>query len=366
MGEVSWPLPRENPLLLGHEAAERLLLRAYQSNRLPHAWLFSGPKGIGKATLAFRFARFLLKGEGDGGLFGEAPSDLAVGPADPVFHRVASLGHGDFRVLERRADDRGRLRGVIPVDDVRRDTAFLRMTPEEAGWRVLVVDAADDLNPNAANALLKILEEPPDRAVLLLVTHAPASLLPTIRSRCCRLALAPLPEAMLSALLEHYLPDAEPRQRAELLQLAEGSIGRALDLAESGGPALLAQVLELLQDLPRLDLIRLQALAGRLAKAGDETAFRTGMSLLVWWIARFVRAAETGTLPAEINEGEARLIARLGGLHPLDRWIETWHDLRALLRRTQAVNLDRRHVVISAFQMLESPGTKHYLAAAGR
>ncbi len=148
-----------------------------------HAWLITGAPGVGKATLAYRFARRLLAGVQPG-------DTLAVDPASPVFRRVAVGSHADLLTVEREWDDKkSRLRGEIVVDDARAISAFLRLTPAEGGWRVVVIDGAEHMNRNAANAVLKMLEEPPPRAVLLLTCAAPGRLLPTIRSRCRRLAL---------------------------------------------------------------------------------------------------------------------------------------------------------------------------------
>ena len=176
--------PRANPLLMGQGEAVARLEAFYRSGRLPHAMILSGPRGVGKATLAFSFARWLLAQGGAGGLFGaaEPQPDLAVDPSDAVFRRVASGGHPDLLTLERTVNEKtGKLRDEIIIEDTRAVGAFLRLTPAEGGWRIVVVDAADELNRNSANALLKVLEEPPRQALLLLVAHAPGSLLPTIR-----------------------------------------------------------------------------------------------------------------------------------------------------------------------------------------
>src|SRR5437763_12254789 len=220
------PAPRANPDLFGHEAAETALRRLFEQHRLPHALLLTGPRGIGKATLAFRLARFVLArstGELEPGLFGDpAGEGLAIPPDSGVFRRVASGGHADLLTVERAYDPRRRrLRGEIVVDDVRAIASFLRLTPAEGGWRVVIVDGADEMNRNAANALLKILEEPPSRALLLLVAHSPGRLLPTIRSRCRRFPLMPLPEAIVAALLGHYRPDLDPDAAAAVTALAE-------------------------------------------------------------------------------------------------------------------------------------------------
>jgi DNA polymerase-3 subunit delta' len=187
--------PRANPDLLGHETAERIWSQARASGRLHHAWLITGTRGIGKATLAYRLARGLLAGR--------APGDgLDVGPADPVFRRIAAGTHAGLMTVERSADEKTkRMRREIVVDEVRAVTQFLRRTAGEGGWRVVIVDGAEDMNPNAANALLKLLEEPPTGALLLLVCHAPGRLPATIRSRCRRLRLSPLGPATVEALL---------------------------------------------------------------------------------------------------------------------------------------------------------------------
>jgi DNA polymerase-3 subunit delta' len=232
------PTARETADLVGHEAAEHALLAAYRSGRLPHAWMITGPRGIGKATLAYRFARFVLAGgiAGQTDLLGDAPTSLAIAEDDPVFRRVVSGGHADFLVIDRQMEDgKGGARTEIVVDDVRRIGRFLRLTAAEGGWRVVVVDDADDMNRNAANALLKVLEEPPANSLLLLVCHNPGRLPATIRSRCRRLALQPLDAADVDRLLASHAGDLSPGDRRILVSLAEGRPGRAIGLAAAGG-----------------------------------------------------------------------------------------------------------------------------------
>ena len=254
--------PRENPDLSGHEHAEQEILDAWSSGRLHHAWLINGPKGIGKATLAYRFARFILAGgnapaadEGDA-LFGAdeipaSPTSLAIDPEHPVFRRVAANGHADLQVIERgMSDDGKRMQTVIPVDKIRAVGHTMSLTAGEGGWRVIIVDGAEEMNPNAANALLKVLEEPPPRALLLLITHAPGRLLPTIRSRCCQLRLSSLSPDTVDALLAKNRPDLSDDERKVLGRLSDGSIGRALDLADSGGVGLQRDLIGLMNSLP--------------------------------------------------------------------------------------------------------------------
>ncbi|MBX6324159.1 MAG: DNA polymerase III subunit delta', partial [Rhodospirillaceae bacterium] len=250
---VEAPPPRANPLLVGQEAGEAALLGAWRSGRLPHAWLITGPRGVGKATLAYRFARFVLAGGPHEG--------LVLPETHPVFRRVASGGHPDFRAVRREIDPRReKLRTEIIVDQVRALGAFLRLTPAESDWRVVVIDSADELNPNAANALLKVLEEPPARALLLLVAHAPGRLLPTIRSRCRRLGLMPLSEPVMRRLLSLYAPGLGENERATIARLADGSIGRALDLAAGDGVAIHTRLTALLNSLPDTDVAALHTM----------------------------------------------------------------------------------------------------------
>ncbi|WP_193370735.1 DNA polymerase III subunit delta' [Pelagibius marinus] len=353
--EAAWPHPRESAVLRGQAAAESVLLRAYASGRLPHAWLLSGPRGVGKATLAYRFARFLMSPEAQGGgLFGDAPESLHVPEDDPVFRRIAASGHSDLMTLEKGCDDKGKPRTVIPVEDVRRLLSFARMTAGEGGWRVAIVDSVDEMNRNAANALLKVLEEPPPRSLLLLVSHAPGSLLPTIRSRCCQLPLAPLSEDVVAELLSGHFPELSPEEQQALARLADGSIGKALALAAHGGLDLYRELIDLLGTLPRLDVPRLHKLAEKWGQGRDPVAFQTGMELLIWWLGRFIRAASTGRPAPEVVPGEAALAQRLLEGRPLAHWLGLWEKISRLFARTEAANLDRKQVVLTAFLDLEN------------
>ncbi|HME22819.1 MAG TPA: DNA polymerase III subunit delta' [Acetobacteraceae bacterium] len=330
------PGSRANPLLIGHAAAEATLLEAMRSGRLHHAWLITGPEGVGKATLAYRFARRLLAG---------MPTDdsLALDPQHPVFRRVAAGAHADLLTVERAYDEkRRRTRTQIAVEDVRKISAFMSLTPAEGGWRIAIVDGAEELNQASANALLKILEEPPRRAILLLVCGAPGRLLPTIRSRCRRLRLDPLgPEAM-ERLLAAYLPNLAANERGRLVTVAEGSPGRALLLAEEEGLAIARLVDEVLAALPGLKPARAYTVADTLVRG--ETAFTNFMDLLRTGIAAAVRDVVRG----QADEEQTRLVA----LRPLDAWGDVWHALTRLQDETERFNLDKRHAVVAGLGLL--------------
>jgi len=359
--EAAVPTPRENPDLLGHEAAEQALREGFDGGRLAHAWLIGGPTGIGKATLAFRFARFVLAGGGveAGGLFGDAlpvtDGGLAVDLGDPVFRRVASGGHPDLLTVERSVDPkRDRLRSEIIVDDVRRIGHFFAHAPAEGGWRVVVIDAAEEMNRHAANAVLKVLEEPPPKALLLLVSHAPGRLLPTIRSRCRLLTLSPLETETVEALIERYRPDIAGGDRVLLAHLAEGSIGRAITLADHGGLALHGELMVLLAGLPGTDVQALHRFADRFGRTGGEDAFAVAADLVRRWLQRLIRF-RAGAVPTDgdIEDDEAAVVARLAPAAGLDRWLEVWEKTSGLLGRVDGANLDRKQVFLNVFLGLE-------------
>jgi DNA polymerase-3 subunit delta' len=326
--------PRANPDLTGHEDAEQPLLAAWSSARMPHAWLIAGPRGIGKATLAWRFARFVLA-SGGGGLFGGPPASLAVSADDPVFRRIAAGGHADVVTLAPGMihPDTGKETQEIVVAQVREAIAFLLKTSAEGGWRVLIVDEAEAMNRNAANALLKVLEEPPPRCLILLVSHSPGRLLPTIRSRCRLLTLRTLGDAQVANLLERHRPDLSAKDRTALVGLANGSIGRAIELADRGGVELADDLNALLDQLPTLDVAAAHWLADQVGRAGDDAAasFRIILELLDAWIARRLRAK-----PANV-----------------EAWFAAAERVRRLANATDGLNLDRKLALLAALIALQ-------------
>jgi DNA polymerase-3 subunit delta' len=342
--------PRATAELVGHAEAERLLLEAWKSGRLPHGWLIAGPTGIGKATLAYRFARFVLAGGGDEGLFG-GPETLALDPSHPVFRRVAAGSHADLMLVERPftdeemkkdPEDRRRRKESIGVDQVRDAVHFLKMTPAEGGWRVVIVDSADEMTPQAANALLKSLEEPSRNSLILLISNAPLSLLPTIRSRTSRLNLKPLSNTEVEALVAQCLPDMPSADRAALAAISDGSIGRALALGAGGGLELDRELQAMLAALPKTDTERLHRFADALARPGQETAWRTATGLLSWRLARAIEAAAHGRA------------TELGPLvRRLDRAVEVWDKVRQLVAQSDGTPHARKQVVLGAFFALE-------------
>jgi DNA polymerase-3 subunit delta' len=332
------PEPRANPLLLGHAEAEATILDAMRAGRMHHAWLITGPEGVGKATLAYRFARRLLAGQRHG-----QQDSLALDPADPVFRRVAATSHADLLTVERVLNEKTkRMKTQIAVEDVRKINGFMSLTPAEGGWRVVVVDGAEELNQASANALLKILEEPPPRAILLLVCSAPGRLLPTIRSRCRRLRLAPLADADMHQLLARYLPQLDADERGRLITLAEGSPGRAIMLAEDEGLKIALLVDKLLTDMPSVPVSRGYEIADFLGRS--ETGFSTFMDLVRAGVAAAVRDSVRG----RADPDQQRLVA----LRPLDAWGELWQGLTRLQDETERFALDKRQAIVAGIGML--------------
>lgn len=358
------PTPRKNLELLGHDGAERTILDAWNAGRMPHAWLITGPRGIGKATFAYRVARFVLAQDGQGaaddgpGLFGDAlppavPDTMAIDPDHPVVARVASSGHADLRVLEPNMPhpDHGRPSRQIVVGHVRKAVRFTNMTSAEEGWRVILVDPADELNANAQNAILKSLEEPPANVLFLLVCNAPGRLLPTIRSRCRRVSLDPLAPEIVADLLFRYCPDLSDGDRQALAQLSGGSIGDALALADSGGLELYQTVVKLLGSLDNPDIPGIHALGDTISRAGQQASdrFATLRHLIGQWLTRLVIAGARAETPPEIVPGEGRISAQFLARAPLDQWVEVWEKVTSLMARADSANLDRKQTIISAF-----------------
>ncbi len=328
--------PAETEILIGHDAAERTLARAAAGTRLHHAWLITGPPGIGKATLAFRFARFLLAGLPPN----PGPAPLHVPPTHGTARRVAADTHADLLSIALRYDEqKKRMRSEILVDDVRDITGFMRLTPAEGGFRVVIIDGAEAMNIAAANALLKVLEEPPDRAILLLVSHNQGALLPTLRSRCVHLALTPLDDAAMRALLAQHAPSLTPAELARLLPLANGAPGRALALLDAGALAL-ADLIDAVLDTSPEPTLRARVIDAVLRQ---ENGFEHFLDLLGQTLAASLGAIARGTP----DRHGAALLAR----RTLDAWVEVWHAVGRIRFVTHRFHMDKRQALADALAL---------------
>jgi DNA polymerase-3 subunit delta' len=324
--------PRETGVLYGHGEAERTLLEAYRSGRLPHAWLISGPTGVGKATLAYRMARFVLAHSDPHSPAVAAAQSLHVDPGHPVARRIAAQAQGDLLVLERTINEKtGKLRQDIQVDDVRRTVGFFGSTAGEGGWRVAIVDAVDELNREGANALLKVLEEPPWRALLLLVSHSAGRVLPTIRSRCRLLALRPLSADDVARAVIAAAGSSEG-DVAAAAAVAEGSVRRALTLLDGDALTLRKGIIALLERLPAVDPGALHALGDRLYGT-DPATLAAFVDTVNAWLS--VQLADGAREPAG-----------------LDRVAQAWEKVNRAAQEAEEYNLERKPLVFNVFGWL--------------
>jgi DNA polymerase-3 subunit delta' len=326
--------PRATTMLFGHQDAEQTLLSAYRGGRLPHAWLISGPAGIGKATLAYRMARFVLAHPDPRAPDVQAATSLAVDAEHPVARRFVAQAQGDLLVLVRTINEKtGKLRQDIQVDDVRRTVTFFGSTAGEGGWRIAIIDSVDELNNEGANALLKILEEPPQRALLLLVSHSSAHVLPTIRSRCRLLPLRPLtPEDVAQAAAGALGRSAEDADIQAAAAVADGSVSRALALLDGDALAMRSRILALLDRLPAVDGRALHALGDQLYGV-DAAPLAAFLDTVNAWLS---------TQLAQGSRDPARLV----------RVAEAWEKINSAARDAEEYNLERKPLVFSVFGTL--------------
>lgn len=353
------PHPRETLDLFGQSEAEASFLDAFNSGRMHHAWLISGPRGVGKATLAWRIARFLLHhpphgqdAQAGGGLFGddlapEPPTSLAIDHDAPAYRRSAQLAEPRLCLIRRAWDaKKGKHGAQISVEEVRKLNSFFHMSATDGGHRVVIVDAADEMNPSAANALLKTLEEPPKDGVLLLVTHQPSRLLPTIRSRCRTLRLGPLAPDDLTRALDAAGFSAEDQSDA-LTALAGGSVGEALRLTNQDGIETYAQIAGLLASAPNLDRPRALVLAESCVGAANVARYELVLGLLDRFLIRLARTGAGKPPLVEASEGEAALMARLApDWVAAQAWAELQQTLSARAAHAKAVNLDPAALIL--------------------
>jgi DNA polymerase-3 subunit delta' len=339
------PLPRQTSILVGHRHAEQALLDAYRSGRMHHGWILAGERGIGKATLAFRLARFVFAHPDPTAPEVQKAADLSVPSGDHDAHWLEIGAHPNVLHLQRDWDDqRSRYRTGLSVDSIRRITPFLGTTAGEGGWRAVIVDPADDMNPNAANAILKNLEEPPRQTLFLLVTKSRGALLPTILSRCRTLNLKPLSPEETQTVVSTVVPDLASSPDAALAaELAGGSPRRLIEMQRQEGVQLYRLMRQAIEGGKADARLKLSALAA--APAGVEQF----MDLYKGYLSRRVHGgAEPGNAESPPDV-------------PLVRWAELWEKATLSGREVETYNLDRRQFVLDLLETsaaaLRQPGT---------
>ena len=333
------PHPRKTLSFQGHRDEEMKLLTAYRGGAMPHGWLIGGPSGIGKATLAYRMARFVLAHPDPASADVQRAASLALDPANAaaqqVSQQVTSGSHGGLLTLERVLNDKGVLNSFITVDQVRRTTVFFGSTAAAQGWRVCIVDSVEELNPNAANALLKVLEEPPSRSLFMLISRAPARVLPTIQSRCRKLLLRPLDEHdLIQAASEATGTPADDPELLEAARAAEGSVGRAIALLGGGALELRERTSAMLAALPRVDADQLHALSDALG-VSDRPALASVMDTIETWVTERLRQPDAGN-----------------DLPRLVRLVEAWERIKRSAQETETFNLERKPLIFMSFDLL--------------
>jgi DNA polymerase-3 subunit delta' len=344
------PHPRATLKLFGHAAAEQELLDAYRRNRMAQAWIIGGPEGVGKATLAWRLTRFLLAHPDPAAAVVQAAADLSVPDNHPAARRIASLALADIFLLRREWNDKAKPAKhftEIRVDDVRKVINAFHQASGTGGWRVCIVDCADDLNRSAANALLKLIEEPPERSLFLLIAHQPGRILPTIRSRCRKLMVGGVTEAEIAGAIDAIGAPWAQRPAPDIAAAAaraEGSVREALRLLDGDALAFDASIVKLFDRLPSIDWIGVHMLADKLAGRDNEAAYETFMRALQRHIDRRVRTlAGAGASPAQLA-GFAR----------------AWEEIHTLARETEVFNFDKKALALAIFDRLagaESAGS---------
>ncbi len=333
--------PNQNSYLLGHDDALDKFLNAFKQGTLHNSWLISGPQGVGKATFAYKIARFLLASKDD--KVTEYTS-IHITENHPVFKLVSSNSHPDLKVLERdfiETDkkkiikaikdgeplDESELKNlkksaVIRIDDIRSVNDFLNKKSFDGNWRVVIIDCADDMNANSANGLLKVLEEPPAKSVLLLISHNPNKLLPTIKSRCAKINLSPLNANIVSSLLRRYRPNLSEVEIEKLSQICSGSIGKAINYADNNG-LMLYQMLENLFFAGKdFDVVKAIELATMVSK--DENVWDLLQELVTKFISDMM----------------------LGGEH-VEELGQAWDKVRVIFADTINLNMDKKQAMIN-------------------
>ncbi len=345
------PHPRETLQLIGQSKAEASFLEAYASGRLHHAWIIGGSRGIGKATLAWRIARFLLSTE-PSGMFG-GPEGLSTPKDHPVIRRIAALAEPGVFICRRPWDPKAkRLKTAITVDEVRKLKSFFTLSAADGGWRIAIVDAADELNNAAANALLKILEEPPEKAMVILVSHQPSKLLPTIRSRCrmlrCEtLSAKDIAAAMANAGFENMQSDA-------LAELSGGSPGDAIQLIADDGVEVYKQIIGILGKAPNMPRPAINALADSCVSRNNQAHYATVTALINLAIVRLARHGN-GVVFGAAAPDEPAVFQLLSSRESQARiWADLQQNLTTRIAHARAVNLDPALVILDTFLKIET------------
>lgn len=346
--------PQSNPNLLAHHDIERNMLDLWYANRLPHAMIFNGLKGIGKSTFAYRLARFVLRNSDpenqSGGLLGDMDDVRAetmdISPEDPVFRKVTSGGHGDLLVITKPADKK-----TIPAEDVRKIAPFLRQTSSSGGWQVVIIDDAELMTNQAQNALLKILEEPPARALIILVTHGAGGLLPTIRSRSRFVPFAPLSDDDIQTLLKKSSGGGLPSQDLTILTaLSRGSAGQGIALLQEGGIETIHHVLDCLSSIHTVNANQINLFSLEIGKSGADNVIQQFNYIVRWWFETMVRQLAMGENKYHLGN----ITLQIPPKHTLQSFLRLHEAVEEHIKICEHGNLDKRYMVFKTLRMIQN------------
>lgn len=352
------PQPRAAVNIIGHREVEQQLLKIIESGKIPHAMIFAGLQGIGKATMAYRLVKFLFtQKEVDTGpsLFGTpepvpTSGTLSVSPDDAAVKLIISGGHPDLLTIEREYDEaKSRFKESVAVDQIRKVNPFMHLTPFMGGKRVVVIDDADTMNNASQNALLKVLEEPPANAILILVAHRPGALMPTVRSRCRLIEFSPLERPDFNALLEKQTSDLDA-----LYNISGGSVGMAQRLMADGALKSVEKISSLLAGWPQISWAdvhgQAEVLGGRGNDADDLQGFQEGLLWVCEQIAK-ARARGLSTLPKPLDG--APYTTMLAD-YSLEGWSKICDNLKAHFDMVKYGSIDKRQAILGAFSILQA------------
>jgi len=331
--------PRSNQELYGHEDIESKILNDFNQGRLPHAIALCGASGIGKATLAYRIAKFLLSRKSDD----NKADSLFVPNSNPSVKRVLSKGHADLMVIEREYDEKkGRYKNDISVESIRKIHPFLSKTAAEGGWRVVIIDGAEALNRSSQNAILKVLEEAPSKTVIILTTSQPGSFLPTIKSRCRMINMLSLSNDIINKLIDTKLPNLNEAEKTAIVKISDGSIGAAIDFYNNDGAGLYNEIMSIIAQLPDINLLSLYQLSEKFQKPNTETLYEIAFNILL----KFCE---------EISRNQARGYANDFEVpnYPKDHFLNAWENISKVKRQIENFNLDKQQGIIKAFMAMQ-------------
>lgn len=333
--------PKLTARLIGHEAELADMKQQWESGKLAHGWLITGPRGIGKATMAYHFARLLLAGQ-------------EVGEEHPVFRRVAAGSHSDLLVVEPAFDEKkGEYANDINAEQAREISHFLSLTPGEAQWRVVIIDSVDALNTHGANAILKILEEPPHQSVILLISHNPLKLLPTIRSRCRVLRLNPLTSEQYGKVVRQAAPEVDSAKMKALGAMCEFSPGVALSLQETDAISLYEALLHVCGTLPEVDLGAVHRFADEVGTGKVHQQWKMLAQVALCLLSRAAKLAAGQPLEA-LSDDEGELLPALAGLHSPEVWAQKYAQAQEQFSLAERLHLDYKQVLIVFIHSLAS------------